>query len=80
MVKLVTHLCHLKPDDSEYDSIFDQIQKKYKLLAKNYLMMPKPHVKSAFVCFESITNRNRVHDLYKFKINPEKLDIKLEEE
>lgn len=51
MVKLVTHLCHLKPDDREYDSIFEQVQKKYKSLAKIYLSMPKPQIKSAFVCF-----------------------------
>lgn len=66
IVKLITHLSHLKPDMKEYEGIVNEVGKKYKEIAEGYLNIPKIKLKSAFLCFNEISTRNRVYDLYKY--------------
>jgi hypothetical protein len=50
----------------EYEEIVNEVGKKYKEIAEGYLNIPKIKLKSAFLCFNEISTRNRVYDLYKY--------------
>lgn len=76
VVKLVGSLRLRKPDELKYEQIMEKIRKHYQETSEKYLSMPEPQIKKCYVVYERIKVRNRVADLYRYNICPEKLPIK----
>ena len=68
IVKLVGRLRTFKPDELKYEQTMERIERNYSELAEKYLAMAEPHITECYVVFERIQTRNRVADLYKYRI------------